>query len=212
MLVPGQKRDFPDYRDPVQRGHRPETIRIDTKVILREPMGWCAVIEGFVHPLEDFLRGPLRKPTIEVQARAAFQSLFETYHPDVHAETIRSLEWDERLRLHHTMMCLQIANVVPEQERERHQEMWLIHVSKREEVAVCCTRTEWEHVLQSCEHAKECGWPTFMAQKAQDAHERRNFHIAEQITPDHFTMVLRNPEYWREISYQERNNNLLPSS
>ena len=55
-------------------------------------MGWYAVIEGFVHPLEDFLRGLLRKTRIEVQARAAFKSLFETYHPDFHAETIRSLE------------------------------------------------------------------------------------------------------------------------
>ena len=39
MLVPDQKRNFPDYRDPVQRGHRPEAIHADTQVILREPMG-----------------------------------------------------------------------------------------------------------------------------------------------------------------------------
>ena len=89
------------------------------------------------------------------------------------------------------MMSLQIANVVPEQGRERHQEMWLIHVRQREEMAVYCTQLEWEHVLQSCEHAKECGWQAFMAKKAQDAHERRNFQIAEQIAPDHFTRVLR---------------------
>ena len=48
-----------------------------------------------------------------------------------------------------------------------------------------------------------------MAQKTQDAHERRHFQIAEQIAPEHFTRVLRDPEYWREISYNERNNNLL---
>ena len=50
-----------------------------------------------------------------------------------------------------------------------------------------------------------------MAQHAQDAHESRHFLIAEQIAPDHFTRVLRDPEYWRKISYQERNNNLLLS-
>ena len=105
----------------------------------------------------------------------------------------------------------QIANVVPEQEDERHQEMWPIYVSKHEEVAVCCcTRTEWEQMLQSCEHAKECELPTFMSQKAKDAHERRHFHITGQIVPDHFTSkrVLCDPEYQKEISYQERNNNL----
>ena len=88
------------------------------------------------------MRGPLCKPRIEVQARSAFQSLFETYHPEFHAETMRSLEWDEHLRELRTMVCLQIASVVPEQGGQRQQEMWLIHGSKREEVAVCCTRTE----------------------------------------------------------------------
>ena len=109
-----------------------------------------------MHPLEDFLRGLLSKPRIEVQARAAFNSLFETYHPGFHAKTIRSLEWDEHLRSLRTMVCLKIANVVPEVGGDHQQEMWLIHVSKCEDVAVCCTRTECEQVLQSCEHAKEC--------------------------------------------------------
>ena len=71
MLVSDYKRTIPDYWDPVQRGHRIEAIHSETKAILREPIGWCAVIEGFMHPLEDFLRGPLCKPRIEVQARAA---------------------------------------------------------------------------------------------------------------------------------------------
>ena len=119
-----------------------------------------------MHPLEDFLRGPLRKPMIEVQEKAAFQLLFETYYPVFHAETMRSLEWGEYLCWFCTYVCLQIANVVHEQGGECHQEMLLIHVSKREEVAVCCARMKWEQVLQSCEHATECGQPTFMAQKA----------------------------------------------
>ena len=88
MLVSDYKREFPDYRDRVQRGHCVEAIHPETKVILREPMGWCAVIDGFMHPLEDFLRGLLSKPRLEVQARAAFKALFETYHPEVHEETI----------------------------------------------------------------------------------------------------------------------------
>ena len=50
-----------------------------------------------------------------------------------------------------------------------------------------------------------------MAQKTQDAHERRHFQIAEQIAPEHFTRVLRDPEYWRDTSYQERNDNLFLS-
>ena len=35
--------------------------------------------------------------------------------------------------------------------------------------------------------------------------------IAEQIAPDHFTRVLSNPEYWREIGYQEWYKTLLLS-
>ena len=67
-LVSDDKREFPDYPDPVQRGHLVEAIHPGTKVILREPMGWCAVIGGYMHPLEDFLRGPLCKPRLEVLA------------------------------------------------------------------------------------------------------------------------------------------------
>ena len=92
------------------------------------------------------------------------------------------------------MVCLQIENVVPEQAGQRFQEMWLVHVSKHEEVAVCCTQEEWEQVIQSSEHAKDCGWPAFKAKKAQDAHECRHFQIAERIASDHFSESLREPE------------------
>ena len=67
-------------------------VGADTKVILREPMGRCAVIGDSLHALEDSLMGPLSKPRVEVQAKMAFQSLFETHHLDTHAETMRSLE------------------------------------------------------------------------------------------------------------------------
>ena len=50
-----------------------------------------------------------------MQKGAAFQELFETYHLDFHAQTIRSLEWDEHLHELRIIVCLQIANVVPEQ-------------------------------------------------------------------------------------------------
>ena len=60
---------------------------------------------------------------------------------------------------------------------------WFIHVSKREVIAVCCSQNEWKQVLQSCEHAKECCWQTFMAQKAQDEHQRRHFQHLESCRP-----------------------------
>ena len=68
-----------------------------------------------MHPLEDFLRGPLHKPRVGVQVKAGFKSLFETYHPDTHAESMRLLEENKHLSWLRTMVCLQMANVVPEQ-------------------------------------------------------------------------------------------------
>ena len=81
-----------------QRGRRPETIREDSKIILRAPYGWCVVIDWYMHPIADFLPGPLCKPSLEVQARAAFTSLCETYESDVHLRTIKSLEEDEHMQ------------------------------------------------------------------------------------------------------------------
>ena len=48
-----------------------------------------------------------------------------------------------------------------------------------------------------------------MAQMAQDEHDLRHLQIAEQTALDHFVKELRDPEYWRSISYQERSNNTL---
>ena len=89
--------------------------------------------------------------------------------------------------------------------------MRLMHASKREEIAVGCSQNDWKQVLQSCEHAKECGWEAFMAQRAQEAHEQWHLQIAAQTATDHFVRVLSDQEYRGEISYQERNNNLLLS-
>ena len=92
---------------------------------------------------------------------------------------------------------------------DRRQELWVLHVNDRRDLAIYGTRNEWTQVKQSSDHAKECGWATFLAQKAQEEHERRHAQIAEQIAPDHFLRELRDPEYWRNIGCQERNYNLL---
>ena len=64
---------------------------------------------------------------------------------------------------------------------------------------------------QSSDHAKECGWATFLAQKAQDEHVHRHAQIAKQIALDHFLPELRDPEYWRNLAYQACNKNWLLS-
>ena len=63
------------------------------------------------------------------------------------------------------------------------------------EIGVYCSRNEWKQVQQSCEHAKECGWPAFMAQMTQEAHDCRHLQLAEQTASDHLVKVLREPEY-----------------
>ena len=47
-LESDERHELPDYRSPVQREHRAEAIHPGTKVILREPMCWCAVIDGYI--------------------------------------------------------------------------------------------------------------------------------------------------------------------
>ena len=55
-----------------QRGCRPIAIREENKILQSRVHGNCVVIHGYMYPLTDFLRGPLCKPTLEVQQRAAF--------------------------------------------------------------------------------------------------------------------------------------------
>ena len=146
---------------------------------------------------------------MELQARAAYTSVCVTYDEDVHQSKIKSLEDDEPMQYHWTMVYLKIASVVSDESSNSRQEIWGIQASDRHEIGVYCSRNEWKHVHQSCEHAKECGWLTFMAQMAQDEHDCRHLHIAEQTATDHFVRELSDPDYWRNIGYQERNNNLL---
>ena len=72
--------------------------------------------------------------------------------------TIKSLRENEHLQYLRIMVCLKIASVVPDDSNDRKQEMWVIQasVSLSDEIAVFCSRNEWEQVKQSCEHAKEC--------------------------------------------------------
>ena len=155
-----------------------------------------------MHPITDFVRGHLCRPPVEVQERAAFASLWETYDADVYHRTIKD---DEIMQL----VCLRIVPEVPDESKDRRQEMWVIQVNDRRDVGVYCTRNEWKQIQQSCEHATECGWATPLAQMVQDEHDKRHLQIAEQTTSDHFIKELRDPEYWRSISYQESTNNSL---
>ena len=95
---------------------------------------------------------------MKVQARAALVSLYETYEPDFHAHTIKSLGEDGHLQYLRTMpvVCLKITSALPDEGNNSKQEMWLIQASNRHEIAEFCSRNEWKQVQQSCEHAKEC--------------------------------------------------------
>ena len=154
-LEPDEKPIIPEHRQ-WQRGCHSETIHEDSRITLREPYGWCVVIDGCMHPNADFLRGPLCKLSLEVQALAAFTSLCETYEPDFHLRTIKSLDEDEHMQYLRTMMCPKIASVVPDESNYRKQVMWVIQASDRHEIGVYCTQNEWKQVHQSCVHAKEC--------------------------------------------------------
>ena len=59
-------------------------IREETKIIQSKEHGNCAVIHGNMCPLKDFLCGPLCKPTLEVQQRAAFFGMFDPHDVDIY--------------------------------------------------------------------------------------------------------------------------------
>ncbi len=118
---------------------------------------------------------------------AAFKALEVDYAPETQKSTIQSLMWDKHCAWLRTMVCLQIANVEPN-DRDRDQrkhEMWIINSPTHEPVGIYCTPTEWDEVKKSFEQVKECGWTTFLAQRAQVRHARRHLQIVEQTTPDH---------------------------
>ncbi len=56
------------------------------------------------------------------------------------------------------MICLQLANVVPNDWgcNAQKQEMWIINSLKHEPVGIYCTQTEWDELKKSFDHVKEC--------------------------------------------------------
>ena len=76
------------------------------------------------------------------------QGLHLRYNEDVHQRTIKSLEDDEHMQFHQTIMmvCLKIASVVPDESNDRRQEMRVIQASYRHEIGVYCSRNEWKQV------------------------------------------------------------------
>ncbi len=66
-------------------------------IVLRRNLGWCVVIGGRMYPIDDFQRGQLKKPSIKIQAKAAFALLQQENHPDFHAGTTLLLMKDVHL-------------------------------------------------------------------------------------------------------------------
>ena len=133
---------------------------------------------------------------------SAFMILWDIHDPAFYHGIIESLEKNEQMKQHRTTVCLRIARVVPDECCDRKQEMWIVQANGQRDVGIYCTNNEWQQLQHSCEHAKECGWAIFLAQMLQEEHDKRHVQIAEQATPDHFIRMLRDPEYWRCISYQ----------
>ncbi len=65
----------PCPEEPRQLGSKPEVIKDSDLVVYRKHLGWCVVLDGRTIPLSAFMRGPLRKPSTEIQEKAAFESL-----------------------------------------------------------------------------------------------------------------------------------------
>ena len=84
--------------------------------------------------------------SLEVQARAAFKSLCETYEPDFHLRTIKSLDEDEHMKYLRTMVHLKIASVVPDESNDRKQKVWIIQANDGHDIGVYRSRNEWKQV------------------------------------------------------------------
>ena len=84
-----------------QRGCRPigdsRGEQVFNKIIQSRVHGNCVVIHGYMYPLKDFLSGPLCKPTLEVQQRAAFVGMHDQHVVDTFHQVIKFL----RKRLAH---------------------------------------------------------------------------------------------------------------
>ena len=109
------ERDIVPQHHRWQRGCWATTIRKEHKIIQSSVHGNCVVIYGYMYPLTDFLRGPLCKPTLEVQQRAAFSGLFDPHDTDIYHQVINSFKNDLIMRDLRTTVCLTIARVTPDE-------------------------------------------------------------------------------------------------
>ena len=111
-------------------------------------------------------------------------------------------------------MCMRIANVIPnyESKDERMCEMLMVKGLHHDPVPVWVHPEVWEEVQKACWHATEGGWTTYVAQMAQDNHERRICQLVESAKDNHVQRMYSDPEYWHGFSKQERNINKLFTS
>ncbi len=82
---------------PYQLGSRPEVVKDGDLVVFRKHLGRCVVVDDMMMPLCAYLREQLRKPSREIQEKAAFESLTVSYDPDTHSATLQSLACDSIL-------------------------------------------------------------------------------------------------------------------
>ena len=113
---------------------------------------------------------------------------------------------------------MRIANVIPNYETkdERMCEMWTVKGPNYDPVPVQGHLEEWEEVQKACWHATACGWTvtTYIAQVAQDNHDRRICQLAESLKDNHIQRMYSDPKYcqWHGFSKQEHKINKLFTS
>ena len=84
-LVPDEKEEplsSPSTKWPMQRGTRQETIKESSQIVLAKNLrggssDWCVVIGDKMLLMKKFLLGPLSKPRVAIQEKAAYHFLAE---------------------------------------------------------------------------------------------------------------------------------------
>ncbi len=126
-------------------------------------------------PTRECMQRPLRKTGIEVQAKAAFESLSVSYYPVSHGGMLQSLAPDDILGNLLFEVCMRFVNVIPNiQSKETLMcEMWMIKGPTHDPIPVWGHQEEWEEVKKACWHATEY----YCAQMAQDNHEHNLWQL-----------------------------------
>jgi hypothetical protein len=85
----------------------------------------------------EFMCGPLKKPSPELQEKAAFKSLSVTYDPEAHDRTLQSVV-TEILSNIRSEVCMLIVNVVPNVESKEIYmcEMWMVKGPRHDPVPI----------------------------------------------------------------------------